>query len=58
MDGKIVLFAGAGVSTEAKGVMPNTFYNEIRHILGETDPNKSFPDIMQDFCATHLAKLG
>lgn len=58
MDGKIVLFAGAGVSTEAKGVMPNTFYNEIRHILGETGPNRSFPDIMQDFCATPSGKIG
>jgi hypothetical protein len=58
MDGKIVLFAGAGVSTEAKNVMPNTFYNEIRHILGETDPNKSFPDLMQDFCSTPSGKIG
>jgi hypothetical protein len=58
MDGKIVLFAGAGVSTEAKGVMPNTFYNQIRHILGETDPNKSFPDVMQDFCSTPSGKIG
>jgi hypothetical protein len=58
MDGKIVLFAGAGISTEADGVMPNTFYNETRHILSETDPNRPFPDLMQDFCATPSGKIG
>jgi hypothetical protein len=58
MDGKIVLFAGAGISTEAKGVMPNTFYNEIRHILGETNPDMPFPDVMQEFCATPSGKIG
>jgi SIR2-like domain len=58
MDGKIVLFAGAGISTEAKGVMPNTFYNEIRHILGNNDPNRAFPDVMEEFCSTPSGKIG
>jgi NAD-dependent SIR2 family protein deacetylase len=58
MDGKIVLFAGAGISTEAKGVMPNTFYNGIKHVLGDTDPNRSFPDVMQEFCSTPSGKIG
>ncbi|WP_298255362.1 SIR2 family protein [Bradyrhizobium sp.] len=58
MDGKIVLFAGAGISTEAKGVMPRTLYNEVRHVLKIEDQTRSFPDVMQDFCSTPSGKIG
>ncbi len=58
MDGKVVLFAGAGISTEAKGVMPNSFYNEIKHIVGVSDENATFPEVMQQFCSSPSGKVG
>ena len=33
--GDLILFAGAGVSTEAKGLLPTTLYETIRHEIGE-----------------------
>ncbi|MBG0787556.1 MAG: SIR2 family protein [Anaerolineaceae bacterium] len=51
IDGKVVIFAGAGISTESSVVFPNTFYESI---LEETDiepeNGPSFPDLMSEFC--------
>ena len=38
--------------------MPNTFYNEIRHVLGSADKTRPFPDLMQDYCSTPSGKIG
>lgn len=46
--GNIVLFAGAGISTENKNVFPRTFYEEISMELEST---KKFPDLMEEFCS-------
>lgn len=43
---KVVLFAGAGVSTEVPSVFPNTFYDQIRAHLPATVPDEDFPKVM------------
>lgn len=48
--GDLVLFCGAGISTEKKGVMPYSFYTSIREELGVKDTNISFCDLMQMYC--------
>ena len=58
LEGTIVIFAGAGISTEAKGVMPNTLYTEINHALGNKNSDQAFPDLMEDFCSTPAGKIG
>lgn len=49
--GNVVIFAGAGISTESRLVFPWTFYEEIQGALGlgETPP---FPKLMSLLCAT------
>jgi hypothetical protein len=58
LEGTVVIFAGAGISTEAKSVMPNTLYTEINHALGNKNSDRAFPDLMEDFCATPAGKIG
>ena len=48
--GDLVLFCGAGISTEGKNVLPYSFYESIKAELGETNENKSFSNLMQDYC--------
>lgn len=48
--GNLVLFCGAGISTEKKGVMPYSFYTSIREELGVEDTNISFSELMQMYC--------
>lgn len=45
---ELVLFCGAGVSTEKKTVLPYSFYSSIRDELNITD-NLSFCDLMQKY---------
>lgn len=47
--GRVVLFAGAGVSTEGKQVLPSTFYTDILEELNCSD-KPSFPELMSRFC--------
>lgn len=47
--GELVLFAGAGVSTEMPGLFPETFYEEIEARVHETPSEDSFPEVMQAF---------
>jgi hypothetical protein len=47
--GEVVLFVGAGVSTEAKGLLPNSFYQEISHNIGCTDSTRPFPAVMHRY---------
>lgn len=49
-NGDLVLFCGAGISTEGKGVLPWSFYNTIQEELGETDNSISFSRLMQMYC--------
>lgn len=48
--GELVLFCGAGISTENKAVLPYSFYKEIQIELNETSDSCSFPALMQRFC--------
>ena len=48
--GELVLFCGAGISTEGKNVMPFTFYSSIQEELGIEDDSISFSNLMQRYC--------
>lgn len=49
-DGKVTLFAGAGVSTEAKKVLPRTLHDDVAIELGNTTRNIAFPELMEKYC--------
>ncbi|CDK00164.1 putative Predicted protein [Microbacterium sp. C448] len=46
---ELVIFAGAGISTEKPGLFPETFYEEIEARLRENPSSDPFPVVMQDF---------
>lgn len=46
---QLVIFAGAGISTEGKNVYPTSFYTDINDELGEKYDN-TFPELMTKFC--------
>ena len=50
----LVLFAGAGISTETKTVFKETLYEYVFLDLNETDKNISFPDLMSKYCNTTI----
>ena len=47
LDGELVLFCGAGISTESKNVLPYSFYTSIKNELDVKDESVSFSDLMQ-----------
>lgn len=47
--GNIVLFSGAGISTENKSYAQHTFYEQVAHELG-CGNSKSFPELMEEYC--------
>lgn len=51
-NGNLVIFAGAGVSTESKPTFPFTLYEEVMLELGikKDTCQLSFPDLMSEFC--------
>jgi hypothetical protein len=49
-EGNVVIFAGAGVSTENRDHCNTTLYDEIKHELGETS-DLDFPNLMDRYCA-------
>lgn len=49
-NGKLVLFCGAGISTENKIVLPESFYTTIQNELGISDGKLSFSETMQRYC--------
>lgn len=51
-EGRVVVFAGAGVSTEMHGAYASTFYEDIRAQLPDGLPveDESFPGVMELFC--------
>ncbi len=48
--GELVLFCGAGISTEGKNVLPFSFYSSIQEELGVEDNSISFSSLMQQYC--------
>jgi len=50
INGDLVLFCGAGISTEGKNVLPFSFYKSIKDELGITDDSISFSSLMQQYC--------
>jgi hypothetical protein len=48
-DGSLILFAGAGISTENKLAFPLTFYDEIRSTL-RMEEAPPFKELMDEFC--------
>lgn len=49
--GKLVLFCGAGISTENKLVLPTSFYESIKKELDEKDDSDlSFSNLMEKYC--------
>lgn len=48
-EGNLVLFAGAGISTEGKNLYSSSLYSEINDELGEKNDN-SFPKLMTKYC--------
>ncbi|WP_142057750.1 SIR2 family protein [Pseudarthrobacter sp. B4EP4b] len=47
--GRLVIFAGAGISTENSRVFPSTFYDEIRSELPEDSVCEDFPSVMSAY---------
>lgn len=63
-EGSVVIFAGAGISTEGKPVFPYTLYDDVaRELKVSPSSNLSFPDVMAKFCKQpngrqkHLRKI-
>ena len=50
VNGELVLFCGAGISTEGKNVLPFSFYTSIQEELGVEDGLISFSNLMQQYC--------
>ncbi len=46
----LVLFCGAGISTENRLVLPMTFYESIKEELGINNKNISFSELMEMYC--------
>lgn len=55
LNGKVVLFAGAGISTESKTVLKNTFYDQIVDEIGAA--KGSFPELMEAYCKRPNGRL-
>lgn len=50
LKGELVLFCGAGISTEGKNVLPYSFYTSIKEELGIKSESISFSCLMQQYC--------
>jgi len=52
VDEKLVIFAGAGISTEGRGVLPYSFYDEVcKDLRIKSNPDKyPFPKIVNKYC--------
>ncbi len=51
LTGRVAVFAGAGISTESRTVLPDTFYDLIADQLGLTGTSLSFPELMETYCS-------
>lgn len=54
--GNVVLFAGAGISTENPEHSASTFYQEVRHLLSEST-TPAFPTLMSKLCSRPDGRL-
>ncbi|MBP6468302.1 MAG: SIR2 family protein [Fusobacteriaceae bacterium] len=50
MSNEAVIFAGAGISTESKNIIPITFYEDVEKELNLLNSNLSFPELMGEYC--------
>ncbi|MBQ6734336.1 MAG: SIR2 family protein [Lachnospiraceae bacterium] len=50
IEGNLVLFCGAGISTENKMVLPYSFYDSIKKELEIEDDAHSFSQLMEKYC--------
>lgn len=48
--GNVAVFAGAGVSTEARSVLKYTFYESVASQLGDVSCALAFPELMEEYC--------
>lgn len=48
--GNVTIFAGAGISTESRLVLKNTFYEQILQEVGAKRANLAFPELMEMYC--------
>ena len=48
--GELVLFCGAGISTESKRVLPVSFYKDVQNELEIDDDSLPFSTLMQRYC--------
>lgn len=55
--GNVVLFAGAGISTEGSNVFPKSLYEEVKDTLSNPDPEAGFPETMSRFCRQPNGRL-
>ena len=56
---KLVLFCGAGISTESKAVLPTSFYMDVLTFLNSEhnlnlDTDIAFSELMSKFCSIVL----
>jgi hypothetical protein len=50
LEGKVTIFAGAGISTESRAVLKQTFYDSVAHELKLRRPSFTFPELMEKYC--------
>jgi NAD-dependent SIR2 family protein deacetylase len=50
-NGQLIIFAGAGISTERRGILPRSFYKDIKNELNiPEDEDLSFSELMTKYC--------
>lgn len=52
INNELVVFCGAGISTENKNVLPYSFYTSIQSELNLSDSSISFSNLMQQYCCS------
>lgn len=55
--GNVTIFAGAGISTESRLVLKETFYEQILQEVGEKGANLTFPELMEIYCSTPNGRI-
>ncbi len=51
VSGRVTIFAGAGISTESRTVIPETFYDEVAQELNIENCQLPFPELMEKYCS-------
>lgn len=57
INGKLAIFAGAGISTEGNDIVGYTFYDEILSEMDASSRDLEFPDLISAFCAQPNGRL-